>query len=1210
MAFPLTEEQRRVVDHRGGELLVSAAAGSGKTRVLVERLLERVTGEGLDIDQFLVITYTKAAAAELRSRVALELSRRLAEDPGNRHLRRQTTLVYQARISTIHSFCAALLRESGHLLDLDPDARLCEESEGLLRMTQVLDDLLEEEYQAITPDCDFTCLVDTLSAGRDDSRLAQIVLDVYGRVQSHPNPEAWLTEQIRLWELEGITDVGDSVWGRFLLDEACRRGEGCAARLREALALARQDELLTENYVPSLEATLAALEEFLSKSGSGWDAAMACLPIPFPAVGRKRKRSAPLSPGEEAAAQGATLRVKALRDGVKEQLSQMEPWFQGDSAQLLEDLAAVRPAVRGLMNLVIRFQKAYGAEKRRRGLVDFSDLEHYAVALLTDPRTGEPTPLAQAWGARFAEVMVDEYQDTNQVQNAIFTAISQGGKTLFQVGDVKQSIYRFRLADPTIFLSKYHAFPEGGEGIADGPSKRVLSRNFRSRPQVLEGCNDLFRAIMSPQVGELDYTDDQALVPGAAFSEPEGADYALELNVLDLLPAEENSEGERADKNALEAAWAAGRIRRLLDQPLMIRDGDGQRPVVPSDIMILLRSPGVVLHHYIKALEEAGIPWSAEGGEDFFSTSEVNVALALLQVVDNPRQDVPLIAVLRSPVYGFDGDKLARLRANCRGGDFYTAVVQAAEAGDEDCARFLEQLEQLRFGAGERTCRQLIWHIYETTNLLGLFGALPQGQARQENLLTLYALAGQMEDSGSRSLFSFLLRLERLRASGGKITGVGGREGDGVSILSIHRSKGLERPVVLVCGLARRLNREDMTRPVLFHPKLGVGPKGLDRERMIEYPTLARQAVARKLELEMLSEEMRLLYVAMTRAQEKLILSVALGDGKRALERLAHGAESPVSPLTLEDQQSVGQWILLHALTRPEGDQLRSLAGRDCPVGTGYGPAWDIRWISLDQLEKGESRTEDGKPEPNRGPELPEDLAQALTWRYPWQGAVDMPSKRTATQQKGRPVDQEAAQEAQPLDQRRPQEAEPVYRPDFMVRAKGLTAAQRGSALHMAMEYAPLDGDLSREGIAKHLDQLTEKGFFTPEQRQAVDPAIPAAFFASPLGRRMAAAEELHREFKFSLLTDAGLYGCPLEGEEVLLQGVIDAWFAEPDGLVLVDFKSDWVIPGQEEAHSQRYQGQMEAYRMALERITGRRVKEWVLWYFSTGTGVSGKEKN
>ena len=1196
MAFPLTEEQRKIVDDRGGELLVSAAAGSGKTRVLVERLLDRVTGEGLDITQFLVITYTKAAAAELRGRIAQELSQRLAQNPNDRHLRRQTTLVYQAQISTIHAFCAALLRESGHLLDLDPDFRLCDEGEGAVMTAQVLQDVLEEQYENLQEGDDFSLLVDTLAAGRDDSRLEQIVLDVFGRIQSHPDPERWLEEQKAVWALEGITDAGQTPWGALLLEDAARQGREAERRLERALALCAQDELLGLNYAPSIQTSLEAAQAFCEAAQTlQWDKTCACLPVPFPAVGRKRKRSEELTPLEENRAAALTQQVKNLRDTAKDLLARAAERFDGDSAQVLSDLREAAPAVRGLMDLVHRFQEAYQAEKARRGVLDFSDLEHFAVKLLVEP-SGEPTALAKVWGSRFEEVMVDEYQDTNQVQNAIFTAISRNGRTLFEVGDVKQSIYRFRLADPTIFLDKYRRFAPGDEAKEGEPRKRVLSRNFRSRAQVLEGCNDLFRNIMSTQLGELDYTDDQALVPGAEF--PESGDYALELDALDLSYLGDQ-EGEKEDKNRLEARFVARRIRALLEEPLLVKEGDGVRPLRPNDVMILLRSPGVVLHHYIRALGEEGIPWSAEGGEDFFATTEVNVALSILQIVDNPRQDVPLIAALRSPVFGFDADHLARLRAGAKG-DFYSALVQAAQDGDRDSGDFLHELEELRFGAGDRTCRQLIWHIYEKTNILGLFGAMPGGEERQNNLLTLYALAGQMEDGGCRSLFQFLLRLERLRDTGAKLTAAGGGgDGDGVSILSIHKSKGLEKPVVLVCGLSRRLNREDLMRPVLFHPVLGVGPKGLDRARMVEYPTLARRAVSRQLEREMMSEEMRLLYVAMTRAKEKLILTLALTEGAKALERLAEDAAAPVSPVALERQQSVGQWILLHALTRPEGELLRTLAGGGTECSAPLGPAWSIRWIEGQGLEEAKGRAGRFVPVPRE--EDGEDLTAALTWTYPYAAAVQAPSKLTATQLKGRVLDQEAAQEAQGAAQTAP---EPIRRPDFIARREGLTAAQKGTALHLAMQYLPLEGDHSPEAIAEAVAGMVRDGFLTPLQGEAVKPEVLSAFFTSPLGREVAQAKEVHREFKFSLLTPAGDYLPGLEGEQVLLQGVVDCWFVDEKGITVLDFKSDRVRPGEEGERAAHYAPQLSAYSRALERITGRRVYRKMLWFFATSTPV------
>ena len=1224
MPFPLTDEQRKIVDDRGGELLVSAAAGSGKTRVLVERLLDRVTKEGIDIDRFLVITFTKAAAAELRGRIAQELSDRLAETPNDRHLRRQTTLVYRAQISTIHAFCSALLRESGHLLDLDPDFRLCDEGEHNVLMAQVLEEVLDRRYEGLTEDSPFALLVDTLSAGRDDSRLARIVADIFIKVQSHADPARWLKGQKALWTLEGVSDLSQTLWGGLLLEDAQRQARACRDRLLQALELCQEDELLQINYAPSLTATLEGVEDFIRETT--WDGACARLPIPFPDAGRKKKRTQALSPLAAERAEQTKQRMTAIRKRCGTTLDRLAEPFTGNTAAQLEELALSAPVVEALMDLVLDFQTAFSQEKARRRLVDFSDLEHFAVKLLTNG-AGEPSELAQYWGSRYAEVLVDEYQDTNQVQNAIFYAISDGGRKLFQVGDVKQSIYRFRLADPSIFLDKYRRFPDGDRAAEGEARKRVLSRNFRSRPQVLEGCNDLFRSIMSTEFGELDYSDDQALVPGKEFlpAEPDRLDgaagesgpaptdrpyrgpdpYALELDAIDLSFLKEQ-EGEKDDKNRLEARFAARRIRELLEAPLMVEEGKGLRPLRPSDVMILLRSPGPVLHYYLQALNEEGIPWTADGGEDFFETTEVNVALAILQIVDNPRQDVPLIAALRSPVYGFSGDKLALLRADCKGEDFYTALVRAAQGGDGECQDFLDSLEALRFDAGDRTCRQLMWHVYEKANLLGIFGAMEGGGERQGNLLALYALAGQLEDSGCRTLFQFLLRLDRLREAEARPKASAGsrREGEGVSILSIHRSKGLEKPVVLVCGLTRRINRDNVMTPVLFHPELGVGPRGLDRQRMVEYPTLARRAVARQVDRELLAEELRLLYVAMTRAREKLILTAALPEGANALARL--GESLPISPLTLEQQQSVGAWVLLHALTRPEGDALRVLA--NLPVWEDWtapseggprltGPAWDIRWVDGTALGE-DCEAEEPYTEPTREETQDDGLAVRLAWVYPHRAAAGLPSKLTATQIKGRALDREAAEDAAPPA--RP--GQPITRPNFIAEERGLTPAQRGTALHLAMQYLPLDGDGSPEAVAAELDRLTELGFLTRPQREAVEPERLSAFLTSPLGRAMAAAgERCRREFKFSVLDSALNYFPDGKGEEVLLQGVIDAWFEGEDGAVtVVDFKSDHIRPGGEGKRAEEYRPQLEAYSLALSAILGKPVNRQVLWFFAT----------
>ena len=1200
MGFQLTKQQQAVVDNRGGTLLVSAAAGSGKTRVLVERLLDRVEREGLNVDAFLVITYTKAAAAELRSRIVEELSARLAAHPEDGHLRRQSTLVYKAQISTVHALCAQILREQGHLLDLHPDFRLLDESEAGLLMLDTLTEVLERRYETLEEGDDFSFLVDTMSAGRDDSRLVQIVLDIRGRVQSHPRPAAWLEEQERAFLLDGVAEAGETVWGRLLLEDAGRQADYWAGQMARALELCACDDVFEGNYAPSLSATLEGLRRFSQAARQGWDAAREALPIPFPTPGRK-KVPAGLADAE---------RVKDLRNRCKKRMEKLAEGFVDESADLLDDLRAVHPAVRALFALVRDFEGAYAAEKSRRGVLDFSDLEHLTVELLVGPEG--PTELAGQLSGRYAEIMVDEYQDTNEVQNAIFSALSREGKNLFLVGDVKQSIYRFRLADPTIFLEKYRTFPSY-EHAREGESRRInLSKNFRSRPEVLEGANFLFRNLMSVEFGEMDYTPEEFLYPGPDF--PEIPNPAVELDALDLSgedeeerPAEERA--ARVSRDLQEARFAAARIRALLDEGFPVGDGKGGgRPAEPSDIVILLRSPNTVLPHYARALAERGISWEADGGGDFFASTEVNVALALLQIVDNPRQDVPLISALRSPVYGFTADQLALLRAGCPDGDFYQAVCSGAERGDEPCRAFLEELEELRFGAADQSCYQLLWRLYDRSNLMGVFGSMSNGEERQANLLLLTELARRFEKAGHRGLYGFLSYLTRLQEKGERITAPDpGREGGGVRILSIHRSKGLEFPVVLLCGLSRRLNREDMQRPILFHPRLGVGPKRLDVGRMVEYPTLAPRAVARQLEYEMMAEELRLLYVAVTRDKDKLILSVALTGGGRDIARLAPDAGCPVEPQALAACQSAGQWVLLPVLARPEAAPLRDAGAVEVPPTLAtLGPAWDIRWIPGGALKRPpvSSQTEERTVRTVRPTGMGEgELREALTWRYPWARDVEIPSKLTATQLKGRELDREAAEHTPQAGTRRGEGV--LRRPRFAEEEFGLTPAQKGVALHLVMQYIDFSRASSEAQVAREVERLVREEYLTPEQGKAVDPARLAAFFASPLGREVCSSATLRREFKFSILVPARDYWPQAgAGEEVLLQGVVDCFFETAEGITVVDFKTDRVAGEALRQRAEEYRPQLEAYSRALEEITGRPVCRRVLWFFSENRGV------
>ena len=1183
MAIELTREQRAAADSRGGDLLVSAAAGSGKTRVLVERLMGWVA-QGEDIDRFLVITFTNAAAAELRDRIAGAIHTRLAQAPGDRHLRRSAILVYKAPICTIDAFCLDLLRQWGHLAGLDPDFRLCDEAEGDELRRRALEEVLEERYANIRNDAPFAALVDALSGERDDQTLEEVILAMHKQVQAQADPAAWLMDRRRDFVLPQGAGPEDTPWGKVLLDDALELTGHWLEAMRDLRDEIYFDELLNQNYTPTLGDTIAGLERLRDALGRGWDHAAACFPVPFPRPGGKRKGNTDPALKE---------RVSALRKRCRAQLTDLGARFGVAGDQAMEDLRAAAPAMTALLEVTAQFDAAFIRLKRRRRLIDFADGEHLAARLLRE-EDGSPSQLALDVGRQFREVMVDEYQDTNQVQNAIFGALSGGGR-LFMVGDVKQSIYRFRLAEPGIFLDKLDQFAPADSARPGEGRKVLLSHNFRSRPEVLEGVNFIFRSVMTRAAGELDYTEEAALRPGRAAPPPDPR-YQVELNCVDLSALTDEGEEEKADKDLIAARAVARRVRELLDSGLPV----GDRPVRAEDIVILMRSPNPVLRHYAAALEEQGLPWSADGGREFFGTTEISAPTALLQVLDNPRQDVALLAALRSPLFGFTPDRLARLRAQA-GGTVYDCLAAGAARGEADCGDFLSLLSGLRELAAEESSHRLLWHIYGRLDVPAVFAAMPDGQRRRANLMALYDEAARFESGGHRGLMAFLLHLSRMMENEVPVPVPGGETG-GVRILSIHHSKGLEFPVALVCGLDRQFNEADAKATILFHPELGLGPKRVDRKRGLRYTTIARDAVALQIRRRLRAEEMRLLYVAMTRAEHKLILFTTVNGRGGALSSLAGQAQCPPPPRQMADARSASEWVLTPVLCRRDSAPLwENLDGPRPAPPAEEGPPWDIRLLSGADFEAPPAWRAEGQAPASTA--LPDGLVQRLSWRYPHMASAAIASKLTATQLKGREKDAEVSEDAVELRPAAPQTA--LRRPVFQGE-RPLTAAQRGTALHMVMQYLNYGRTGSFGEIADEVTRLVEGRYITPQQGNAVNPADILAFFRSELGLRLRRSRRVEREFKFSLLVPAADYYPESEpGEEVLLQGVVDCWFLEEDGAAtVVDFKTDRVAQDEADRRALDYRPQLDAYSRALSQAAGVSVKRRYLWFFSAGRSV------
>ncbi len=1161
MAEKLTPQQRQAVEDRGGQLLVSAAAGSGKTKVLVDRLLGYLNdgNDPANLDEFLIITYTKAAASELRGKIAAKLTQAISEQPENRHLQRQMQRLFLTKISTVHGFCADVLREYAYRLDLSADFRVADENECREIRETVLSDLLDRAYEMSSEDADFRAFVDTQGLGRDDRLVADIILKVYDSARCHLNPDQWLQDCLEAANVEALSDAGQTLWGSYLMENLFSYLDCQIEVMGKCAKLAAASENM-EKPAANLNDTLFQLKHL--RGASCWDEIIARKNIDYGRLTFPRKGI----DGELAE------QLKACRNACKKGMEKVLRSFSDESALVLEDLSNSAASVRGLVSLVRRFGEEYDRAKSRRRCLDFGDLEHKMLDLVLGTKRSGPTAAAREIGQRFREIMVDEYQDSNGVQDAIFSALTQQRQNCFMVGDVKQSIYQFRLADPGIFLEKYHRFvPAESAGPMQG-RKVLLNANFRSGGEVIEGVNAVFRDCMSPAVGGLRYGEAEMLregIPHRQLPEP-----AVELYGVEI----------REDTYTEEPAFVASRIRQMLDSGSQIRDGDHFRPVTADDIVILLRSPGSVGQKFQRALENLGIRCSSGGGTDLLKTQEIATLRSLLQTVANPRQDIPLISMLASPVFGFSADDLAALRGKCKAGSFYDAL---SKDDSEKSRQFINILTALRKSARMNTVSQLIEEIFLLTRMDSIYGAMEGGTAKKANLQTFFGIASDYENTSRRNLMQFLEYLDSMEEKGLKTEG---EESSGaVTIMSIHKSKGLEFPVVFLCGLSREFNRESLRAQVLCDKELFLGLSVADTVNRVRYPAISKRAIVTKSAAESLSEEMRVLYVAMTRARDRLVMTYASRNLQSELQNIAlrYGIGGP--ELLTRDVVCPGEWVLLSALRRTEAGAFHHLAGTITETRVSDYP-WLILVAQAPVSEEAQDGTEISREK------LPEELLrkmkESLSFRYAHHAATEAPSKQTATQRKGRQKDNEAAEAAE-----EPKQVSRSWRkPSFA--GSGIQGKTYGNAVHSAMQYLRYENCRDEDGIRAEIGRLVKQRFLTQEQAQMVDCRALAGFFTSEIGTKLRSGCEYIREFKFSILDDGLNYGEGLEGEQVLLQGVVDCALLEADGITVVDFKTDRVTEESLPRLTELYRGQVQIYAHALSRIYRKPIKASYLYFF------------
>ena len=1161
MAETLTVQQREAVSNRGGKLLVSAAAGSGKTKVLVDRLMGYLTdpADPANLDDFLIITYTKAAAAELRSKIAAKLTQMIADQPENKHLQKQVQRLYLTKISTVHAFCADLLREFSYRLDIPGDFRVAEENECQELQMRAMEQVLEEAYENAHNDPDFCAFADTQGLGRDDRQLPEIILKVYNSSRCHLDPDQWLTACLEHSNVSDICDAAQTVWGSFLLQDLhvfldlyIEALSKCAHAASEAQDMEKPAALLKD--------TVYQLEQL--RNAQSWQQVQERKHIDFGRLTFSKKCADP----------ELAEKIKAVRTGCKEALEKKLRSFHDDSDQILNDLRESCNALRGLIDLTKKFSRCYDKQKAARRVLDFGDLEHRTLDLLLGKKRWGPTSVAAEVSCRFREVMVDEYQDSNAIQDAIFSALTEKRNNCFMVGDVKQSIYQFRLADPGIFLEKYNTYVPADQAKTGQGRKVLLSKNFRSAGAVISAVNDVFSTCMTPQVGGLVYGEEEALsegIPHQPLSEPE-----IELCAICV----EN------DTYSEEAAVAANRICQLLDGTHMIRDADAFRPIKPRDIVILLRSPGSVGAEFMYALETRGVRCSMGGNLDLLHTEEITVLRSLLQVINNPLQDIPLVAVLLSRVFAFTADEIAAFRGKNKRVSIYHAL---REKSTPKITGFLDVLDTLRMESKISSLTHLLNTVLSLTRLDSIYAAMADGGERIANIQSFLQIAIDFEKRSGRDIGRFLDYLDALEEKGIQTAAEG--EPDAVTIMSIHKSKGLEFPVVFLCGLSRQFNAESARASVLCDRDLGLGLGCVDSKNRVRYPTVAKRAIASKILSDGLSEEMRVLYVAMTRARDRLIMTYASRYLEKDISDIAQRMDMCSQALMSREVDCPGSWVLQTALKHTEAGVLHRLAGctPKCHVV-------DVPWkISVHYAGQQDAYLEEEHAQETKLEDaVVERIASSLSFIYPYSGAVNTPSKLTATQIKGRSKDMEAAENTRKdtgLFQK-------WRKPSFLQAVTGGT--DYGNAVHSVMHYIDFAKCDTIANIDAELDRMMAASIITHEQRQRIDVDSLKAFFDAPVGQMLQHSKNILREFKFSILDDASKYSQADASEQVLLQGVVDCAVIETDGITVIDFKTDRVNAATLNKTVEGYYTQVKTYANALSRIFRKPVKDMYLYFF------------
>ncbi|MCU5790134.1 helicase-exonuclease AddAB subunit AddA [Clostridioides difficile] len=1267
-----TKEQLEVIESRECNLLVAAAAGSGKTAVLVERIIQMITSREnpIDIDKLLVVTFTNAAASEMRERIGDAIGKALDENPENKHLQNQLVLLNKSSITTIHSFCLDVIKSNFHRINLDPNFRIGDQTECAILKQEAIEEVFEDLYEE--RDEGFLNLVESYAERGGDKEVQDIILGIYSFAMASPEPKKWLIDSAERFNIDENFDFSQSIWARAILDTVKIEINGLCLNMERALKEVESIEEL-ETFAEKLSVEYKKIADISQACNKSWDEAykkMASMSFENYVKGVKR-----ISKDAPSYIKESKEKAKTIRDKTKKSLeSIVSATFNKDNDSIREEIKYLYNIVKPISSVVLRFEEEYSNKKREKGIIDFNDIEHFALNILTDvDEKGNivPSDIAVGYRNKFYEIFIDEYQDSNLVQEVLLKAVANTETpNRFMVGDVKQSIYRFRQAKPELFLQKYNNY---NDKKGSSHRKIMLYKNFRSREEVVDAVNYIFENIMNENIGEIEYTEKERLNLGANFNvdtdEKSIIGGATEIHLIqkdnklddDIIndkddrinnKEDEIEEEEKLDNIQLEARMVGNIIKDLMKvnedgkiQKVYDKGIDGYRPVEFRDIVILLRATSAWAPVFADELMNMDIPTYADVGVGYFDTIEIKTILSLLQIIDNPMQDIPLISVLKSPIFGFTPEDLIDIRVQSKDKIFYEVLKSTAEYDgftdsqnenesefipSEECINkskdFLIKLKEFKEKSMYMSTDEFIWYLYTRTGYYAYVGALPGGSQRQANLKVLFERAKQFEETSLKGIFNFVNFIEKLKKSSSDMGSAKtlGENANVVRIMSIHKSKGLEFPVVICSAMGKNFNTQDFKKSILYHHNLGYGPQFVDYERRISFPSIAKEALKSKINIENLSEEMRVLYVAFTRAKEKFIITGSTRNIQDSIKRWSNGIESldTISQYEILKGKNFLDWIMPCVLRHRDLSNLLEEVGLDAVFNVEHNSKWYGKlWNKNDILVEKKSDEEKESIEEilekidvdNPDSDYYSEIEEKLNYIYPYEFSTRKPATISVTEIKK--IQNNYEEELiNTIFEQKVILKKPLFIQNEEEREK-ISGTERGTIVHLVMEVLDLKNVSSVNDIKSQIRGFVSKGIITEKQASIVNPYKIYKFFASNIGKRMLNAEIINREKSIYAqvnMKDIYIYEKLInnddkklyDNESVMLRGIVDAYFEEDNQIVLVDYKTDFVNEENINQIIEKYKKQLDLYADIIETLTGKSVKEKCIYLFGVDEAV------